>query len=537
MNSSFTSKKAISIYILIGSILIFLRFMQWMLPFIPDDAYISFRYAENLAKGDGLTFNPGEAPVEGYSNFLWVLLCSILARFGLDVPYWASKIGILFGILNIILFWLILQRRVGYGWHLVVPLILFASSGPFLLYAVSGMETPLFSLLLLAAVYSAYCALSTTGLWWYVLFSIVSVLLSLCRPEGIIIFPTIAGCIIWFKRSFERNNPRPLLKPLVIASLIFVIPLLAYNIWRIQYFGSLLTPPFLSKLAGGGSLMYGWYINLYCFLIRHNYYFTPFGYYYGAITLIAIVAVSFQGHKKPELIIERISLILAIVFMVLYMNFIDGMPGMRYHSALIGLLLVPFGIFTKEALYQKTERALRFSDGIRYSIICLAILAISLFGAMEVSYDGQRWEKSLRSSAIPLGKWLKANIPSNALSAINDVGAIPYYSGLRTMDFYPFSVLDPHIAKYGFSNEYFFSRDPDIVVIVSFSLSEPKFFPQHQELFNDPRFLERYRLIGITRYDWFFDRCYWTYARHNMKFSDEQMKSFPKGIHMNYHYD
>lgn len=38
-----------------------------------DDAMISMRYADNLAHGDGLVWNPGER-VEGYSNFLMVLL-------------------------------------------------------------------------------------------------------------------------------------------------------------------------------------------------------------------------------------------------------------------------------------------------------------------------------------------------------------------------------------------------------------------------------------------------------------------------------
>ena len=30
-----------------------------------DDAYISYRYARNFARGDGLLFNPGQPPVEG----------------------------------------------------------------------------------------------------------------------------------------------------------------------------------------------------------------------------------------------------------------------------------------------------------------------------------------------------------------------------------------------------------------------------------------------------------------------------------------
>ena len=38
-----------------------------------DDAYISYRYSQQLARGFGLVWNPGEAPVEGYTNFLLVL--------------------------------------------------------------------------------------------------------------------------------------------------------------------------------------------------------------------------------------------------------------------------------------------------------------------------------------------------------------------------------------------------------------------------------------------------------------------------------
>jgi hypothetical protein len=37
----------------------------WVYRFLCDDAYISFRYAHHLATGRGLTFNPGDPPVEG----------------------------------------------------------------------------------------------------------------------------------------------------------------------------------------------------------------------------------------------------------------------------------------------------------------------------------------------------------------------------------------------------------------------------------------------------------------------------------------
>ena len=51
--------------------------LAWRYWFLCDDAFISFRYAKHLARGRGLTFNPGGEPVEGYSNFAWVLLSAL----------------------------------------------------------------------------------------------------------------------------------------------------------------------------------------------------------------------------------------------------------------------------------------------------------------------------------------------------------------------------------------------------------------------------------------------------------------------------
>jgi len=39
---------------------------------VQDDAFISYRYAQNLAEGRGLVYNAGER-VEGYSDFLWTV--------------------------------------------------------------------------------------------------------------------------------------------------------------------------------------------------------------------------------------------------------------------------------------------------------------------------------------------------------------------------------------------------------------------------------------------------------------------------------
>ncbi|MCK6506872.1 hypothetical protein L6R53_26460 [Myxococcota bacterium] len=54
--------------------------------FVCDDAFISFRYARSWAEGQGLRFNPGEAPVEGFSNLLWVAVGALVHAAGLDQP-------------------------------------------------------------------------------------------------------------------------------------------------------------------------------------------------------------------------------------------------------------------------------------------------------------------------------------------------------------------------------------------------------------------------------------------------------------------
>ena len=51
--------------------------------FLSDDAFISFRYSRHLADGLGLVWNAGE-PVEGYTNFLWVLLMAASLSLGLE---------------------------------------------------------------------------------------------------------------------------------------------------------------------------------------------------------------------------------------------------------------------------------------------------------------------------------------------------------------------------------------------------------------------------------------------------------------------
>jgi hypothetical protein len=60
--------------------------------FVQDDAFISFVYARNLAKGNGLVWF-GER-VEGYTNFLWVLWMAAGLRLGIEPIAWSYVGGL-----------------------------------------------------------------------------------------------------------------------------------------------------------------------------------------------------------------------------------------------------------------------------------------------------------------------------------------------------------------------------------------------------------------------------------------------------------
>src|SRR5262245_35741540 len=116
-----------------------------------DDAFISYRYARNLAAGHGLVYNPGER-VEGYTNFLWTVLISGALRLGWDAEFAGRALGVLssLGLLATIL-WYVAKTVESPAALWVAPVFLAISPG-LAVWATGGLETPLFALLVTLGV-------------------------------------------------------------------------------------------------------------------------------------------------------------------------------------------------------------------------------------------------------------------------------------------------------------------------------------------------------------------------------------------------
>ncbi|HUN81402.1 MAG TPA: hypothetical protein VMV81_07810, partial [Phycisphaerae bacterium] len=145
------------VWVLLGGLFALLAFQIWRYDFLCDDAFISFRYARNFAHGQGLVFNPGFERVEGYSNFLWVLILAFAQCLGFAPDVAANPLLILSGIATVMLVLRFCRRELAENaspYWLLVPVALLAVNRSFALWCTSGLETKLYELLLVAGVFS-----------------------------------------------------------------------------------------------------------------------------------------------------------------------------------------------------------------------------------------------------------------------------------------------------------------------------------------------------------------------------------------------
>ncbi len=515
--------------VLAGALVVFALLALRLAPFVPDDSFITYRYAANLAGGAGLRFNPGDAPLEGYSNFLWIVLLAAAAGLDFDLVAAGALLGGLFGGLGVVVLWALLRRRGLSGWHLAVPVGLLAAAGPLLLYAVSGMETTLFACLLLLLLLVAERLLARPAAAWGLALGGAGSLAALTRPEGVLALPVVAICLAVFEWRSAPERRRAVWRALAVATLIFAATQGAYHLWRVTYFDAFWPTPFIAKGASDGATIDMWLANFTQFFTRQTHYYLPLGYYYAAIALPAAVGALWAGRRGERRPVEWTALVLALILAAVYLNFVDWMPGMRYYAPLIGLLLIPLAALGP-AWRNPDERDGRGPGDAPYLMLGATLALFSLAMLAGLRLDSSRLQASTEASLIALGHWLADTMPPDTVLAMSDVGATPYYSGLHTVDINPASLTDRMIAAEGWSADYFFAVDPDVVILTAFSLIEPAFYGDHRALYDQSRFQSTYARIGVVRNDWYQDRSYWVFVRRDRVPNAAQMAGFPAGI-------
>ncbi len=422
-----------------------------------DDAYISLRYAQNFAEGQGLVWNVGEA-VEGYTNFLWTLLIGLAIRFSrIEAPFLALLFSwICFGA-NLLIAGRI-ERRLLDGSRLPLPIPLaplcLALLPLFGAYGSTGMETGMCALLVslgLLALLAPPTRRSTA------LAGLALIAATLCRPDHALFYVVGSGLVFWEAvRSWRASSE---VRPAVGLCLAYAAPFaiyLAYLAWKIPFYGELLPNTYYAKSAD-----ISWYSQgltyLGLFLLGSNAW-VPVG-------LLGLALLRIGRSQDPSGALGRFRFFAAaaVPIYTLYVLKVGGdfMYG-RFFVPLLPLLFVGACLGLRMMIPQEGLRAaprswLPAAAGAGLLLASLQPMDLprgttKLFGVVNESnyypVTQLRPHVVVKHSHHSIGTLLRDQVAAKGLRPVlgtGGIGMVGYYSGLPLVDVR--GLTDPVVAR------------------------------------------------------------------------------------------
>jgi arabinofuranosyltransferase len=242
----------------VGALLVGLA-RAFRLRWVCDDAFITFRYADNWIGGLGPVYNAGER-VEGYTHFLWLCLIAAGRRLGIEPVALSQALGITAYAATILLFaWI--ARAVDREERPFVPMTALALALHFdaNVWATGGLETALFTLLV--GLGFAALVLDPPGRSRRLpAAGMAFALATLTRPDGLVPAAAALVFVVAEAASARRSVGRAVLAFMGLP-LLCVLP---YLIWKVAYYGAILPNTYYAKSGGSSWFAQGFlYIGLY----------------------------------------------------------------------------------------------------------------------------------------------------------------------------------------------------------------------------------------------------------------------------------
>ena len=460
------------------------------LDYVVDDAYISMRYARNLAEGHGLVFNPGGERVEGYTNLLWTLLLAAVIACRLDPVLVARLLGLAAGV-GVLILADRLARRDGLGsWSVLAPVFL-AVNPALVTWSSGGLETTAFTL------FAASGAFLLCGEGSGFAAGVMLALGCLTRPEGILV-AALVGAGAWFASG------RAALRRLRAAGLVVGATVLAHESWRLAYYGAWLPNTFYAKTGDLGAQVRAGAIYLG----------TPLFFFAGGPLVLALIAHGL-ARRTP------IASIAAVMLpgWILYVGVIggDGLPMFRF--------LVPALPFLAILIVSALDRVRHTIPAGADYMAGVGLLMTVLPGFLGHQSEYRTWDATIFvPKVVRVGKSLRGMLGADASIALMPAGAIPYYSGLRTLDM--LALNDPVVARetmrfrsplpghWKFDAASILERRPDYILLGNVDVTAaprtvpPPEFAAEKEMARLPRFQRDYRPVSfpLPGGDWL--NCY-----------------------------
>jgi len=426
-----------------------------------DDAFISYRYAENWSAGKGLVFNAGEK-TEGFSNFLWVLILALFNRLGFPSLVVSKALSFAASLILVVLMF---KKAEAWGrsrFASAAPALSLAFSASLAYFSMSGLETVFYACLLFLAVFlhERYEVKPSPGTFS----ALYGILLaaSLTRPEGIMFFGLSAAHHIVEKIVSKKGISlgKMLTAWAGAAAVVSVFLVLRYNYYSAWLPNTFYAKPKGTFAEGTGSALLSNIAN---------------SFFVGAFLLVLLIPalsrISFLKKNSYPL--------LFVAGQIVFMSYAgDWMALGRFFFPVLPIVLdLDFKFLGSLETSARSPSRARFMKSLpAWLSLVFAVSNLFQTAAARRNVDLYPFLVMESSALKECGKYLKREFPAGTLIATRRQGAVPYYSGMDSVDILGLTDRDIALNIYlsggdsssdSLNADYILSREPGVIVLFS----------------------------------------------------------------------
>lgn len=312
------------------SILMYILACIFAFNFTTDDTYITFLHSKNLAESFEIAPYPG-IKVQGYTNFSFVLVNALLYLVtGPDYLEAISKCFLIFiGSWGIFLLWRS-QILLGFSKFNPIPCLLTATSTPFIVWTIGGLETILLAFILVLALYSFFRIPDSN---YQRLFLVCGFLSFITRWDSLLFFVFPMLYLLLFRTQRAR---------LILDSFLYqLIPIGIYLNWVYHYYGKLLP---MSAVKANFDLNIHLDTGYFYDLLRINWNWASWCLCISIFILYFLVRKNYKFSMPLRLVIPFVLSLITYYFYVMSQGAVHMMFAYRFYTPMLPIMYFCAGI-------------------------------------------------------------------------------------------------------------------------------------------------------------------------------------------------
>jgi hypothetical protein len=420
-----------------------------------DDAFITYRYGQNLATGVGLVFNPGDRMLGSTSPGQMLLTAGVYAIAGLQAtPSVMATLGCLAWSAQVAALFMLLQASLGRGGAALVAGL--AGIGA------TGAQTwvPLETNLVAACVLFAFVA-ADRGKWYAV--AILAAAATLLRPDAWLAAIVLGAFCIWERRQHAIG---PCAAFLALAA--------AWPIFAWQYYGSPLPQSALTKYHRATFLEYFFHELTYPSAVFLPDFITP------PIRVCLMLVLATSG---GVLLLRRAPRLAPfVIYGFLHALAYLQLRPFTIHQWHLYPWVVVLCVLSWASLIviagKLAARARRAPYWVAVAA-CGYLIAVQFarFAVSARELEARYWTGQRQATYVEISKYLVQHAAAGDWFGSVEVGTIAYYSNLSAFDFgglvtRPYARLEQHPVRFLVVDKLYMQRDNPV---------RPVFQSQHGE--------------------------------------------------------